>query len=57
MDVPEEEEDDDTHNDDGVVLDQISKTSHSEAESMLSKCTNWFETQDEGKCNTDSTSS
>lgn len=34
-------------NDEGEDLTEKTKTSHCEAESMLSKCIDWFETQDE----------
>lgn len=41
------EEDDEIDNDEEPVLNQTPKTSHSEAEVMLSKCIDWYETQAE----------
>lgn len=43
----EEGEEDETDYDEGADHSQESRSSHSEAETMLSKCIDWFEMQEE----------
>lgn len=45
--VASAQEEDEIDNDEEPDIIENTKTSHSEAESMLSKCIDWFETQEE----------